>query len=291
MKNETKNKIITGVSGTVAATALAFLNGVNASADEVKVQEGDTLKKLAAEHNTTVEKIAADNNITNVNLIFAGSSLDINETATGLSADGTSYTVQTGDTLSKIAEKTNVPAGLIASINQINNPDLIVSGQTLSLKQAAAAEEEVPATPVAAESQAPAATESAASTPVAAPVQQAPATQAPQAATTADATINAWNVFRAKLGLRPISISANLTNLAQSRANNYASNSNWFGSHLSSQVPEVVANGFAAGNAVINAWYNETGMINGGHTAFIINPNFTQAGVGYSNGWIVINAQ
>ncbi|MGO2978584.1 MAG: CAP domain-containing protein, partial [Leuconostoc mesenteroides] len=109
--------------------------------------------------------------------------------------------------------------------------------------------------------------------------------------TTADATINAWNAKRAELGLSPVTISASLTSQAQSRAQSIGTSSNWFSTHMSSGTAEVVANGFGAGSSVINAWYYETGMVNGGHTAFIVNPNFTQAGVGYYNGWIVINAQ
>jgi len=108
--------------------------------------------------------------------------------------------------------------------------------------------------------------------------------------TTADATINAWNAKRATLGLSPIKISASLTAQAQSRAQALATSSNWFGLHESSSTPEVVANGFAAGATVINAWYYETGMVNGGHTEFIVNSSFTEAGVGYYDGWIVIDA-
>lgn len=109
--------------------------------------------------------------------------------------------------------------------------------------------------------------------------------------TSADATINAWNAKRAQLGLKPVSLNASLSAKAQARAQQMASNSNWFSLHEGSNTPEVVANGFGAGSAVIDAWYNETGMVNGGHTEFIINPNLSSAGVGYYNGWIVVDAQ
>lgn len=109
--------------------------------------------------------------------------------------------------------------------------------------------------------------------------------------TSADATINAWNAKRAQLGLKPVSLNASLSAKAQARAQQMASNSNWFSLHEGSNTPEVVANGFGAGAAVIDAWYNETGMVNGGHTEFIINPNLSSAGVGYYNGWIVVDAQ
>ncbi|KAI3473535.1 hypothetical protein Pfo_031580 [Paulownia fortunei] len=52
--------------------------------------------------------------------------------------------------------------------------------------------------------------------------------------TTADATINAWNAMRAKMGLNPIRISSALTAQAQGRAQAIATSSNWFGTHASS---------------------------------------------------------
>jgi hypothetical protein len=90
--------------------------------------------------------------------------------------------------------------------------------------------------------------------------------------------------------LSPIKISASLTAQAQSRAQALASSSNWFGLHESSSTPEVVAYSYNPGEEVINAWYYERGMVNGGHTEFIVNSSFTEAGVGYYNGWIVIDA-
>lgn len=36
------------------------------------VKEGDTLNKIALEHNTTVEYIALSNNIKDINLIYPG---------------------------------------------------------------------------------------------------------------------------------------------------------------------------------------------------------------------------
>lgn len=421
---------------TTAAGAAAFVGGhAAASADTVEVQSGDTLSKIAAANNTTVDALAKANGISNKDLILAGSSLEINATqeVSGLSEDGTSYTVQSGDTLSKIAEKTGVDASVLSSLNSLSNTDLVLTGQELSLKASTTQATSSAATTVTAASAqsssvdtsnlkyiaaadtdsnnfmtldeyntyvanggstSSAATESSASsatedityiaaadsdndgymtmaeynaykanggstsssaqattstasssastssassstsdniTYVAAAdtnndgymtmaeynaykanggstssassassstqttttntTATATTTNVSTGSTTADATINAWNAKRAELGLSPVTISASLTSQAQSRAQSIGTSSNWFSTHMSSGTAEVVANGFGAGSSVINAWYYETGMVNGGHTAFIVNPNFTQAGVGYYNGWIVINAQ
>ena len=425
---------------TTAAGAAAFVGGhAAASADTVEVQSGDTLSKIAAANNTTVDALAKANGISNKDLILAGSSLEINATqeVSGLSEDGTSYIVQSGDTLSKIAEKTGVDVSVLSSLNSLSNTDLVLTGQELSLKASTTQATSSAATTVTAASAqsssvdtsnlkyiaaadtdnnnfmtldeyntyvanggstSSAATESSASSASASSAAEdityiaaadsdndgymtmaeynaykangrstssaqattstasssastssassstsdnityvaaadtnndgymtmaeynaykanggstasassassstqttttnttatATTTNVSTGSTTADATINAWNAKRAELGLSPVTISASLTSQAQSRAQSIGTSSNWFSTHMSSGTAEVVANGFGAGSSVINAWYYETGMVNGGHTAFIVNPNFTQAGVGYYSGWIVINAQ
>jgi len=426
---------------TTAAGAAAFVGGhAAASADTVEVQSGDTLSKIAAANNTTVDALAKANGISNKDLILAGSSLEINATqeVSGLSEDGTSYTVQSGDTLSKIAEKTGVDVSVLSSLNSLSNTDLVLTGQELSLKASTTQATSSAATTVTAASAqsssvdtsnlkyiaaadtdsnnfmtldeyntyvanggstSSAATESSASSASASSATEdityiaaadsdndgymtmaeynaykanggstsssaqattstasssastssassstsdnityvaaadtnndgymtmaeynaykanggstssassassstqttttnttatATTTNVSTGSTTADATINAWNAKRAELGLSPVTISSSLTAQAQSRAQSIGTSSNWFSTHMSSGTAEVVADGFGAGSSVINAWYYETGMVNGGHKEFIVNPNFTQAGVGYYNGWIVINAQ
>lgn len=383
MSNNIKKTLL-----ATAAGAAAVVGGhAAASANTVEVKSGDTLSAIAAANNTTVAELAKNNNISNENLILAGTSLEVStstQSVSGLSSDGSSYTVQSGDTLSKIAEKTGVSVSTLTSLNGVSNQNLILTGQELSLKTAkSAASSAATVSTVAASSVASTAssaavdtsnlkyiaaadtnndgfmslseyntyvanggstTSSAATTTTSAATSSSASSEAityiaaadtnkdgymtmaeynaykanggstattttqtttaqttqtststsastSTGSTTADATINAWNAMRAKMGLNPIRISSALTAQAQGRAQAIATSSNWFGTHASSGTPEVVANGFGAGASVINAWYYETGMVNGGHTAFIINPNFTEAGVGYYNGWIVINAQ
>lgn len=381
------SKMIKNALLATAGAAAAFTGAqATVSADTVTVQSGDTLSKIATEHNTTVDALAKTNNISQSDLIVAGSTINIStdQNVKGLSADKATYTVQSGDTLTKIAEKTGVSAQVLAQNNDISNTDLVVTDAVLKLstsqttatvetktvaqtvpanveyiaaadanhdnymtaaeyttyqanggsaqqttteakptQTATTSTETVPANVeyvaaadanhdnymTASEYLAYKANGGSAQQTTQAATQQAQTTQTKSSAqlvqtsnettsntssvatSSADATINAWNAMRAKMGLKPVTISASLSAHAQQRAQLMGSSSNWFGAHVSSNTPEVVANGFGAGSSVINAWYYETGMVNGGHTEFIVNPNFTQAGVGYYNGWIVVNAQ
>ncbi|MFT8939016.1 LysM peptidoglycan-binding domain-containing protein, partial [Leuconostoc falkenbergense] len=190
------------------------------------------------------------------------------------------YTVKSGDTLNSIAAANGTSVATLASANGISNVNLIYVGQTLKLSTTSSSTSTSTSSTTNQSSSNSASTTNTSSN----------TTSNTSTVTTSDATINAWNAKRALLGLKPVRISAALTAQANARAKAIATSSNWFGTHESSNTPEVVANSFAAGATVINAWYYETGMVNGGHTEFIVNSNFTEAGVGYYNGWIVIDA-
>ena len=276
-------------SVVTAAGAFAVAGAAQVSANTVSVKSGDTLYKISAANGTTVDALVKANNISNANLIFVGqqlqttssssttqSSTSESSTTTTSSSTG-SYTVKSGDTLNKIAAANGTTVANLVAANNISNANLITVGQTLKLSASSTSSSTT--------TQSSSTSDNTASTATTSNTNNSSST-----ATTADATINAWNAKRATLGLSPIKISASLTAQAQSRAQALATSSNWFGLHESSSTPEVVANGFAAGATVINAWYYETGMVNGGHTEFIVNSSFTEAGVGYYDGWIVIDA-
>ncbi|MBS0942598.1 LysM peptidoglycan-binding domain-containing protein [Leuconostoc mesenteroides] len=268
------------------------------------VKSGDTLNKIAAANGTTVANLVAANNISNANLITVGQTLKLSASSTSSStttqssttttqttsnntatASNGSYTVKSGDTLNKIAAANGTTVANLVAANNISNANVITVGQTLKLSASSAS---TSSSSTATTSQSSSSTQSSSTSNNAASTSNT--SNSSSTSTTADATINAWNAKRATLGLSPIKISASLTAQAQSRAQALATSSNWFGLHESSSTPEVVANGFAAGATVINAWYYETGMVNGGHTEFIVNSSFTEAGVGYYDGWIVIDA-
>ncbi|MFC3927976.1 aggregation-promoting factor [Streptococcus caprae] len=101
----TQSKKQFALAGVIMATALSL--GTAAYADSYTVQSGDTLSKIASEHQTTVESIAQLNQISNVNLISVGQILELDglttttssatstEDSTSTSADG-SVTMTTG---------------------------------------------------------------------------------------------------------------------------------------------------------------------------------------------------
>lgn len=288
-------------SVVTAAGAFAVAGAAQVSANTVSVKAGDTLYKIASANGTTVDALVKANNISNANLIFVGQQLQTasssstttqsssseSSTTTTSSSNG-SYTVKSGDTLNKIAAANGTTVANLVAANNISNANVITVGQTLKLSASSAS---TSSSSTATTSQSSSSTQSSStSNNTASTSNTSNTSNSSSTSTTADATINAWNAKRATLGLSPIEISASLTAQAQSRAQALATSSNWFGLHESSSTPEVVANGFAAGATVINAWYYETGMVNGGHTEFIVNSSFTEAGVGYYDGWIVIDA-
>lgn len=106
-----KSAMLAGLAGTAGATLLALGGGqVTAHADtvvdanHVQVESGDTLSKIAQEHNTTVDQLAKDNNISDVNMIHVGDTLtlsggtqvDVPQTNTGAVQQATQNTAYTG---------------------------------------------------------------------------------------------------------------------------------------------------------------------------------------------------
>lgn len=97
-------------------------------------------------------------------------------------------------------------------------------------------------------------------------------TPEPTPAPSADPTINALNVLRQSLGLRPVVWDAGLAASATARAAQVEAggipNDHW------SRGDEVIAIMWAPGNSVIMAWYNETNMVTAsgsGHRDWEIN--------------------
>lgn len=100
------------------------------------VKRGDTLSKIATAYGTTVEEIAQINEIQNVNLIYPNQVLKIlvNTNIHGSESNSTGktyYTIKRGDTLWQIASKYGVSVQNIVNWNNIQNPNLIYSGQRI----------------------------------------------------------------------------------------------------------------------------------------------------------------
>lgn len=113
---------------------------INTETITYTVQRGDTLWAIARRYGTTSEEIAEINNISNPNLIYPGQQLKIptNSTTEGEETRGTGdiiYTVQRGDTLSRIAREYNVTVAHIVELNDITNPNLIYPGEKLRITE------------------------------------------------------------------------------------------------------------------------------------------------------------
>lgn len=158
---ENANKPAPAVPATTAAT--------------YTVQSGDTLSRIAAQFKMSVAQIAALNQIANVNAINVGQVLKVNgattntNTSTGqtpasqpAASPAASYTVQSGDTLSKIAALHHMSLSQLASLNGITNLNLIRVGQVLQVTGATSnAQPTTPAAPTQTPSAAPTTTNAA----------------------------------------------------------------------------------------------------------------------------------
>lgn len=98
-----------------------------------QVHSGDTLSAIAARHGTTVAVLATLNHISNPDRIFAGQWLMLPSGGVSHGPEVRVYTVQSGDTLGKIAAKLNYPGGYpaLAAWNNIVNPNRIFAGQKI----------------------------------------------------------------------------------------------------------------------------------------------------------------
>lgn len=100
------------------------------------VQQGDTLADIARRYGTTSEQLASANGIRNPNILNLGARLVV-PCQVGTQkppADAcTWYTVQRGDTLSKIAARYGTSVQAIAQRNKLRNVNLIYVGQRLCI--------------------------------------------------------------------------------------------------------------------------------------------------------------
>lgn len=86
------NKALLSVT---AAAGLLAVGTIAANADQVTVQPGDTVSKIAQEHDTTVDSIQQLNNLANVNLIYAGQTLEVGENGQAIASDNATTTSAT----------------------------------------------------------------------------------------------------------------------------------------------------------------------------------------------------
>lgn len=117
----------------------ALVSGNVAHADTTHtVQAGETVSELAAQNHTTIDAIASANHLGDNYLIIAGQQITIpstndnntNNTTQSSNANVSTYTVQTGDTLAKIASKFNTTVDNLKALNNLSS-NLIYVGQVL----------------------------------------------------------------------------------------------------------------------------------------------------------------
>lgn len=123
------------------AFVMVCVTGTAAYAFSYRVQPGDTLYRIATRYGTTVTAIVQANNIANPNLIYVGQILEIPDGSSPnptpppgpvpTPGPGTTYVVQPGDTLFRIAIRFGTTVSAIAQANGITNINLIYVGQRL----------------------------------------------------------------------------------------------------------------------------------------------------------------
>lgn len=98
------------------------------------VQRGENLFRIALRYGTTVQAIASANGIANPALIYVGQTLVIpSGTQPPLPSGGTTYVVQPGDNLFRIALRYNMNYVYLAQYNGIANPAHIYVGQVIRI--------------------------------------------------------------------------------------------------------------------------------------------------------------
>ncbi|MBD8519578.1 LysM peptidoglycan-binding domain-containing protein [Lysinibacillus sp. FSL R7-0073] len=130
----------------LSTLATSFLTLQTAEAATYTVQKGDTLSKIAQNHQVTISEIMKWNNLSK-DTIYVAQQLEIQKQATSDSKKPsvpststkpttTSHTVAKGDTLSKIAKQYNVTIKDIMNWNKLEK-DTIFIGQVLKVSPGA----------------------------------------------------------------------------------------------------------------------------------------------------------
>ncbi len=100
------------------------------------VQRGENLFRIALRYGVSVDAVANANGIANPALVYVGQKLTISSQGAqppAPAAGATTYTVQPGDNLFRIALRYNLSYLYLAQYNGIANPASIYVGQTLNI--------------------------------------------------------------------------------------------------------------------------------------------------------------
>jgi len=131
-----------------SVTTLARLNGLSPNGvllagstlrlpetvQRYRVQPGDSLTSVAARFGTSVGELARLNQMSSTQMLLLGTVVHVPVRATSSPpAQGETYTVQRGDTLSSIALEHGVSLGALADLNQLSLGDVLLVGKRLIL--------------------------------------------------------------------------------------------------------------------------------------------------------------
>lgn len=100
----------------------------------VEVEAGDSLSQIAKDHGMTLDELAAINSICDINQLYVGQVLLLSsEETTDPDAEPSerTVTVQSGDSLSKIAKLHDTTVEALMADNDIDDPNTIIVGQDL----------------------------------------------------------------------------------------------------------------------------------------------------------------
>lgn len=141
MNHLTSDLIKVGQVLTVTASSTSPAASVNQTVSTYTVQSGDSLSLIAKKFNTTVENLKSLNHLS-TDIIKVGQVLTVNSAgstqepaanpAASTSSVHTTYKVQSGDSLSKIAKDNNLTVSQLKSYNHLTS-DTIYVGQVLKL--------------------------------------------------------------------------------------------------------------------------------------------------------------
>ncbi len=126
-------------AGSARASTGARTTTVNAN---YTVKQGETLSELAERYGTSVQRLMELNNLRSAQDLWAGSRIQVPVTRTAaapkpkpaVNKNATQHKVQSGETLSVIAQRYGVSMQNLIAINNISNPNQVEVGQTLKLR-------------------------------------------------------------------------------------------------------------------------------------------------------------
>ncbi|MGG4336007.1 LysM peptidoglycan-binding domain-containing protein, partial [Priestia aryabhattai] len=128
--------------GTTAILSAGFVGAASASTSGTyEVQKGDTLWKIAQNHNVSVDELKDANNLTST-LIYPNQTLNLS------SIKEIVHTVKRGDTLWSIGQHYGVTVEEIKEWNGLTS-DLVFPGEQFKIKAAQAAQSQTASAPVA----------------------------------------------------------------------------------------------------------------------------------------------